>query len=187
MKRCTSCKQGLLEPGFIEELFRAHICSSCGGSWILVEDYLSWKRQNPEYQFPDELKTLSNVVGEDSKRAILCPASGAIMQKLSIMAGSEHRLDYSPAVGGIWLDKGEWELLKSEGLAGSLNFLVTHEWQKKVRESKAQETFSEVYRAKFGDELYSKVKEIREWLYSQEKKTEILAYLTAEDPYSAER
>ncbi|MFA0809600.1 TFIIB-type zinc ribbon-containing protein [Microbulbifer epialgicus] len=187
MKRCTSCKEGVLKPGFIEELFRAHTCSSCGGNWILVEDFLIWKRQNPEHQFPDDLENLNDVVAEDTKRAILCPVSGVIMQKFKIMSGSEHRLDYSAMVGGIWLDKGEWELLKAEGLAGSLNFLVTHEWQKKIRSTKAQETFSEIYKARFGEELYAKVKDVREWLHSQEQKIDILAYLTAEDPYSAER
>ncbi|MCO1333005.1 hypothetical protein MO867_01505 [Microbulbifer sp. OS29] len=155
----------------------------------MIEDFLAWKRQNPDYQFSDNLdmETLSEVAAEDTKRAILCPIAGVIMQKIRIQAGSEHRLDYSPAVGGIWLDKGEWELLKTEGLAGSLNFLVTHEWQMQIRESKAQETFSEIYRSKFGNELYSKMKEVREWLYSQEHKADILAYLNAEDPYSAKR
>ncbi|WP_444938129.1 TFIIB-type zinc ribbon-containing protein [Microbulbifer sp. JMSA002] len=187
MKRCTSCKKGVLKPVVIEQLFRAHTCSSCGGNWILVEDYLTWKRKNPEYQFSDNIAVLNEIVAEDTKKAILCPVTGMIMQKLKITAGSEHRLDYSPTVGGIWLDKGEWELLRAEGLAASLNSLVTHEWQKKVRDTRAQETFSEVYRSRFGEELYDKVKEIREWLHSQEKKADILAYLTAEDPYSAER
>ncbi|WP_226643669.1 hypothetical protein [Microbulbifer variabilis] len=187
MRRCTSCKEGVLKPDLIEGLFRAYTCSNCEGNWILVEDYLTWKRKNPEYQFPEKLKGLSEVVAEDTKRAILCPVSGVIMQKFKIVAGSEHRLDYSPAVGGIWLDKGEWELLKAEGLADSLNFLVTNEWQKKVRDSNARGTFSEVYRKRFGEETYGKVKEFREWLQTQENKADITAYLVAEDPYSAER
>ncbi|WP_445355306.1 hypothetical protein ACJJI5_00975 [Microbulbifer sp. EKSA008] len=187
MKRCTSCKDGVLKPGSIEELFRGYTCSSCEGNWILIEDYLSWKRQNPEYKFPEDISNLNDVVAEDTKRAILCPVSGSIMQKIKIIASSEHRIDYSTVVGGVWLDKGEWDLLKAEGLAGSLNFLVTHEWQKKIRENKAQETFSEMYRSKFGDDLYDKAKEVRKWLNSTEQKADVLAYLNAEDPYSAER
>ncbi|AWF79441.1 hypothetical protein BTJ40_00570 [Microbulbifer sp. A4B17] len=187
MKRCTSCKNGVLKSGFIEELFRAYTCSSCEGNWILIEDYLSWKIQNPEYKFSEDVSNLNDVIAEDTKRAILCPVSGSIMQKIKIIASSEHRIDYSTVVGGVWLDKGEWDLLKLEGLAGSLNFLVTHEWQKKIRESKAHETFSERYRSKFGDELYGKVKEVRKWLYEEAQRIDILAYLNAEDPYSAER
>ncbi|WP_444920640.1 zf-TFIIB domain-containing protein [Microbulbifer sp. CnH-101-G] len=187
MKRCTSCKNGVLKAGFLEELFRAHTCSNCGGNWILVEDYLTWKRKNADYQFSDNLDVLNEEVAGDTKKAILCPVSGVIMQKFKITAGNEHRLDYSPAVGGIWLDKGEWELLKAEGLADSLNFLVTNEWQKKLRDSNARETFSEVYRKRFGEETYGKVKEFREWLQNQENKADITAYLVAEDPYSAER
>lgn len=187
MMKCTSCSQGFLKPTFIDALFRAHSCSSCEGNWVLIQDYVAWKERNPEYQFTDNLQSVDESGAEDSKKAMLCPVSGAIMQKFRIAADSEHRLDYSAAVGGIWLDRGEWELLKEKGLAGSLNAVVTQQWQHRIREQNASESFAEIYRHKFGEDLYSKVKEVREWLQSQEQKADIRAYLLAEDPYSAER
>lgn len=187
MMRCTSCGNGVLKPSFVDELFRAHTCSSCGGNWILIGDYLAWKENNPEHRFADNLDTFDESESSESKKAMLCPVSGAIMQKFRIVAGSEHRLDYSASVGGLWLDTGEWELLKAKGLAGSLNAVVTRQWQNKVRRESARENFAEMYRQKFGEELYGKVREVREWLQSQEQKADIRAYLLAEDPYSAER
>lgn len=187
MMRCTSCKSGVLKPNFIDELFRAHTCSSCGGSWVLIQDYVAWKERNPEYKFPENLTAFDESETSDTKQAMLCPVSGAIMQKFRISAGNDHRLDYSAAVGGLWLDKGEWELLKAEGLAGSLNAVVTQQWQNKVRQDSARENFSEIYKLKFGEDLYSKIREVREWLQSQEQKADIRAYLLAEDPYSAEK
>ncbi|WP_245556355.1 TFIIB-type zinc ribbon-containing protein [Algicola sagamiensis] len=109
------------------------------------------------------------------------------MRKLRISAQHAHRLDYSNSVGGIWLDKGEWELLKAEGLAGSLNAIVTQTWQNKIRQETALNNFVEIYESKFGKETYKKAKEIRQWLQSQPQKADLRAYLLAEDPYSAEK
>lgn len=120
---CTKCKTGALQPSFLDGLFRAHTCSDCGGNWILVEDFVAWKEQNSEFQFAAE-HTVSEDT-EDTKKALLCPATGTIMRKFKITASTAHRVDYSAPVGGIWLDKGEWDLLKSEGVAGALNNVVT--------------------------------------------------------------
>ncbi|MGL6159285.1 zf-TFIIB domain-containing protein [Microbulbifer sp.] len=186
MRKCTSCNSGVLKPHFLDELFRAHICSACGGNWILIEDYVAWKEHNPQHTFPSDLD-FAQVDVADSRKALLCPVSGAIMQKFRISSRSDRRVDYSPAVGGLWLDKGEWELLKSEGLAGSLNAVVTHQWQQKVRQESARGTFSEIYRQKFGEEVYEKIKDLRAWLQAQPQKADLRAYLLAEDPYSAEK
>ena len=51
--RCTSCKSGNLNPSYVDELFRAHTCDNCGGNWILIEDYISWKESHPDHEFAD--------------------------------------------------------------------------------------------------------------------------------------
>jgi len=95
------------------------------------------------------------------------------MTKCKITAQSSHRIDYSVSAGGIWLDKGEWQLLKNEGLAGHLNTLVTQSWQNKVRDQTTRDNFGDMYLQQFGEETYQKIQDMREWL--------------AEDPYSARR
>ena len=182
--KCTSCKQGSLVPSFIEGQFRAHTCPSCNGYWILIEAYISWKERNKDYEFSN---TIEFEESDDTKSAILCPVTGIIMRKFRLSASNDHRIDYSSAVGGIWLDKGEWELLKQEGLAGSLNAVVTEHWQKKIRENSARDNFSDIYAEKFGKETYKKISEIRAWLLTQDNKADLRAYLLAEDPYSAQK
>lgn len=180
---CTSCKVGKLNPSYIDQLFRAHTCENCGGNWILIEDYVFWKENNPQYQFEGaEVAELP-----DSNRALICPMSGSIMRKLRISKDSSHKLDYSAAVGGVWLDKGEWQLLKKSGLAGSLNGILTEHWQNKIKEQKAEETFDTLYLSKFGLEDYEKIKELRAWFNAHPKKSDLRAFLLAEDPYSASR
>lgn len=117
---------------------------------------------------------------------MLCPDTGSLMQRYRMSARHHHRLDYSAAVGGIWLDKGEWDLLKSEGLAGSLNALVTDHWQRKLKNTSAREAFTTLYEGKFGED-YAKIREIRQWLSAHPRKADVRAYLLAADPYSAER
>ncbi len=181
---CTSCNSGFLKPSFIEGQFRAHTCTDCAGNWILIEDYVAWLERNPDYQFSENIAFESEAT--DTKKALICPVSGTIMRKFRISATNKHRIDYSSAVGGIWLDRGEWELLKIEGLAGSLNAVVTRQWQSQIRENSAEQNFRNLYKDKFGIDTYEKVREFRSWLNEQPQKADLRAYILAEDPYSAE-
>ena len=182
--KCTSCKQGSLQPAYLDQLFPCHTCDHCGGNWVMLADYLAWKETHPDFTFNAEA---GESVAEDHKQAMLCPVSGGLMVKYRISAHSDHRLDLSPAVHGIWLDKGEWALLKQAGLAGNLNRIFTDPWQRRIREESARETFVHLYEREFGVEDYAKVKAFREWLWQHPHKLKLLAYLNDEDPYSALR
>ncbi|MFD2178003.1 hypothetical protein [Veronia pacifica] len=182
---CTNCENGRLEPDFIEGQFRAHTCSACEGNWILIEDFVCWKERHPDYQFAENIEFSADA--SETKKALLCPVTGSIMRKFRISASNAHRVDYSNAVGGIWLDKGEWELLKSEGLAGSLNAVVTQQWQSRIREQNAEQQFVDLYNDKFGEDSYQKVKSLRDWLNQHPQKADLRAYLLADNPYSAEK
>ncbi|WDE11810.1 zf-TFIIB domain-containing protein [Thalassomonas haliotis] len=181
--KCTNCNTGELVPSFIDGLFRAHTCSGCKGNWILIQDYVGWKERNPEFAFDNEV----NYQVDDSKGANLCPMTGAIMRKFRISASNTYRIDYSSGVGGVWLDSGEWELIKEEGLAGSLNAVLTSHWQRNIRQISTRDNFYEIYLEKFGQEAYDKIKDLRSWLNRQPNKAELRAYLLAEDPYTTEK
>ncbi len=181
---CTSCQEGTLTPSFMDGQFRAHTCTRCGGNWILVEDFANWKERHPDYEFSNNYHW-SEENSPESSRALLCPVTGSIMRKFRISAETNHRIDYSAAVGGIWLDRGEWELLKSEGLAGTLNNVVTQHWQNRIRQESTHSNFEAIYQARFGQQDYDQIKEIRAWLNSHPQRADLRSYLLAEDPYSA--
>jgi Zn-finger nucleic acid-binding protein len=172
----------LVRPSFLDDLFRAHTCKDCAGNWLLIEDYVAWKERNPEHAFSQQ--ALFQV--ENTKKALLCPMTGAIMQKYRISHDSDHHLDYSASVGGVWLDRGEWEYLKKHKLAGSLNKVFTSQWQKSIRANCARITFSDIYKEKFGEETYAKARQIREWLNNHPCKTDLRSYILSDDPYSTE-
>jgi Zn-finger nucleic acid-binding protein len=181
---CPKCENGSLVPSYLELFFCVHTCDSCGGNWLLIEDYVNWKEQYSEHHWVDV--NVSEDI-DDSVKALLCPLSGLIMRKLKITKDSTHRLDYSAAVGGVWLDNGEWDMLKKAGLAGSLNTILTEHWQQIIRSQRSEDTFDMLYLAKFGEQDYEKIKSLRTWLINHPKKADIRSFLLAVDPYSARR
>ncbi|MFK7976411.1 MAG: zf-TFIIB domain-containing protein [Halioglobus sp.] len=178
--KCPSCKTDSLEPAFIEKQFRAHSCSTCSGDWILIEDFVYWSERS-EVAPPEQ--DAAGYLPEDSKNALICPVTGTIMQKYRISNASDHKLDYSPQVGGVWLDAGEWQFLKGQGLASQIGRIFTDSWQSQLRAKDTQATFVSLYERKFGTDDYRKAQEVRAWLASSDKKAELRAYLLAEDPY----
>lgn len=180
---CTQCLSGVLKPSFIDGLFRTHTCTHCGGNWILIEDFVTWKERNPDHEFTEEPDWQAEA-SEDTREALLCPVTGGFMTKFKITAQSEHKIDYSASVGGIWLDKGEWDLLKSAGLASTLNRIVTRHWQRNIAKESSKDSFEGIYLAKFGQPGYEKIKAMKAWLDEQPNKAGLRAYLLAKDPYS---
>lgn len=182
--RCTRCKQGNLQDAKLEELFPCRTCDACGGNWILLKDYLQWKDRNPNHDFA---KATVETIPEAPKHAFVCPVTGSLMVPYRISTNTQHRIDLSPRINGIWLDKGEWSLLKAEGLAGSLNRIFTEPWQRRIRADASKETFAAMYAENFGESDYAKIREIRAWLAGHARRDGLLAYLNDEDPYSALR
>ncbi|MCW5211638.1 zf-TFIIB domain-containing protein [Desulfobulbus sp. TB] len=178
--KCTSCKKGSLIPAYLDQLFPCHTCSHCAGNLVMLSDYLRWLEDNEN---PDFIHASDAVVeAEETSSVMICPKSSALMVKYKISQHNDHRLDLSSAINAVWLDKGEWELLKKEGLAGKLNEIFTASWQNSVREAQISDTLTMLYEKKFG-ENYEKIKIFKEMIDKMERKSEVIAYLIAEDPY----
>ena len=176
--QCTSCHKGQLQPAYLDTLFPCHSCTHCGGNLILLSDYLRWKANAPEQeQVAIEIDT------SDTQRAMLCPKTGSLMLKYRISHKTERKLDLSPLINAIWLDKGEWELLKSEGLTLSLNAIFTEQWQKNIRAHKTKDTLSAHYQMVFGDD-YATLAQFKLQLDKMKNKPEAIPYLLADAPYS---
>lgn len=187
--QCTSCKQGTLQPAYLDALFQSHHCSHCEGDFVLIPDYLRWLKQaiNDNKEIASQLVTGVETIDEDSindtQRMILCPITGRMMTKYKISATSSHYLDYSPTVQGIWLDKGEWTLLVANGLADQLHKIFTDHWQLEIRAQESHNMLEKLHREKFGDTDYQKIKEFRSWMNNHEKKADIIAYIAADTTF----
>lgn len=185
MMQCPSCQQGKLADAQLEQFLPCKTCNQCGGHWLLLIDYLAWQETT---QFQEDAEQVDNKVEVDeSTQALICPVTGTLMTKYRISSKTSHKIDFSMAANGIWLDSGEWDLLKQQNLAHKLNNIFTEPYQKHIRDELACENFALFYQHQFGEEAYKQIKSFREWLNQQAKRDEIIAYLIAEDPYAVIR
>ncbi len=180
--KCTACGNADLKPSYLEGLIPCHTCESCSGNLLMLTDYLRWLEQNDNPEFVS--KAVGEVEAEESEKALICPKTGGIMTKYKIAVDSDHRLDYSPRLNAVWMDDGEWELIKQKGLAGRLNQVFTDHWQKDLVSQESAEILAALYERKFG-EHYPEIKAFRAKLEQYPQKHEVLAYLMADDPYEA--
>ncbi len=146
----------------------------------MLTDYLRWMEINDNPEFVNASDIV--VQADETSSAMVCPKTSVLMLKYRISKDTEHRLDLSPSINAIWLDKGEWALLKNQGLAGKLNEIFTDSWQRKIREARTSETLRLLYEKKFG-ENYAEIKTFKTMLDGLENKSEVIAYLISDDPY----
>jgi len=168
---------GLLIDSQIEPGLFAYTCPQSGGVWIPLQSYLDWKEHHghdPAAPPPDYASALS----DDSKRpTLICPESGNLLIRYKVGHGLHFHIDVSPKTGGIWLDRGEWEALKSKGLHIELNHIFTTSYQQRIRTQEREEALENLFRKQIGDEDYSKVVGIKQWLARHPKRRHIRCYL----------
>lgn len=178
--KCTACDEGNLVAAYLDGLFACQTCDSCGGNLLMLSDYLRWRENNKDHQIEPGEKVY--IEADETSKVMICPITGKLMTKYLFSAENEHRLDLSPSINAIWMDKGEWELLKNEGAAGNLGRVFTGHWQKEIRSMQSEDVMESLYARRFG-EHYEAVKQFRKQLESLDNKHEIIAYLAADDPY----
>ena len=181
--KCTACKSGTLIPAYLDSLLPCHTCDNCGGSLLRMVDYFRWQEQGGFKDSSKEKLAELDIEAEETSKAILCPKTGGLMTKYRISKDTDHRLDFSAPLNAVWMDKGEWDLLKQNGLAGRLNNVFTSHWQQEIRSQESAEVMEELYRRRFGKD-YQALLEFRERLSEMENKSDAIAFLAADDPFS---
>lgn len=177
---CPRCKTSPLRPAMLDASLACHTCTKCGGSYLRMQDYLNWKASAVHAEVTGELELDTR----DHDEAMPCPEAGRIMLKYEVSKNSAHRIDYSRYANAVWLDAGEWNLLKLEGLTEQLNEIFTDAYQAALRAAQVKESLDDMYRYKFGDAAYEDLKGMRSWLVSQGQRSDMLSFLMAQDPYT---
>jgi Zn-finger nucleic acid-binding protein len=161
-----------LEPGLL-----VYECPKSGGLWIPLQAYLAWKeRQPPGSDAPREGAT--RVFHDDSsQQTLICPESGRLLLRYRVGHDLGFHIDRSPATGGVWLDKGEWEALKSKGLHVALHLIFTAAYQHQIRSAEYVQKMTETFRERIGAADFSKVAEFGAWLARHPRRRDISCYL----------
>jgi Zn-finger nucleic acid-binding protein len=162
-----------IEPGLT-----AYECPKSGGFWIPLQSYTAWQEKHPSQPPDASVNANAPMLPDDSgRRALICPESGRLLLRYRVGHGLQFHIDRSPATGGVWLDKGEWEALKSKGLHSSLHLIFTASYQRHVRSSEYDESLKETFRDRIGAQDFAKVAEFGSWLTSHPKRRDICCYL----------
>ena len=141
----------------LSENLLAFQCPETSGIFLPISSYTLWLSKQPasELPSPDEV-SIEHDSSTDSKNVLICPESGAIMQRYRVTANTPFYIDRSPS-GSIWLDKGEWESLKSVGLTKCLNRIFTAPWQDAIRQKESEDNRTQLYQDKLGEDLYQQI------------------------------
>jgi len=161
-----------IEPGL-----SAYACPKSGGVWIPLEHYQAWKDLHRDREEPLPVGYKPVIDDDSARRALICPESGRLLIRYRVGGGWSFHVDLSPVTGGVWLDRGEWEALKSKGLHSELNFIFTASYQRQVRNAEYEEALNQTFADRIGIEDFQKVVEIKRWLNAHPKRRDICCYL----------
>ena len=161
-----------IEPGL--EAWR---CPVSGGVWIPLQAYLRWQAMEPRPKSIDADSPSPELLNDSMQRALICPESGRLMLRYRVGHGLPFHLDRSPATGGVWLDAGEWEALRKQGLSRRLHLIFTAAYQRAVRSEEYQQRMEEVFLARIGAQDFGRVAEFKKWILSHPRRYEISCYL----------
>ena len=102
------------------------------------------------------------------------------MTKYRVSSRHNNRLDLCGHCDEAWLDKGEWQLLKSLNLGEQMPLVFTEQWQRRVRKQASEDLRRQRFVSLVGEEAIQEADKVREWLKDQPQRTQILQYLNFE-------
>jgi Zn-finger nucleic acid-binding protein len=174
--------EGEIEPGLT-----AFICPESGGIWIPLQSYVNWQEQHRAEPTSVPQQFAPEITDDSKRRAYICPESGRVLLRYKVGHGLNFHIDRSPVSGGVWLDKGEWEALKSKGLHTQIHLIFTASYQRQVRTAEYDQTIEDNFKNRIGAPQYEKVVAFKEWLATQPKRREIVSYLLSLDEQENEK
>jgi len=156
----------------------AYECPVSGGVWIPLQSFLNWRDRQGEAEFSMP-EGYAPVIADDSNNpALICPESGRLLIRYRVGQGLRFHLDRSPATGGVWLDRGEWEALRSRGLHRELHLIFTASYQRRIRSAAYDERLEETFAARIGPHNLEKVVQFKDWLLAHPRRRDIWCYLS---------
>ncbi len=187
MTACPKCKTASLHLVHRDDQPPVSECRTCGGMWLRANEYTRWLRtQTPgQFDLKEAEKASERFRVTDSERVAVCPDCGHLLRRYKVASNIDFELERCSNCNGVWLDKNEWEVLEAAGLHDEINQVFTQPWQKHIQDEQAALRLDRMYRERFGELDYEKVKGMREWLQGHPNRNMLIAYLLDKDPYSA--
>ena len=165
-----------LQKSTLEDGIVVHRCLQSGGLYITLQDYWGWLKEQPERLAHLPASEMDDSVIEAEAKVKLCPETGTIMMRCKVGNGFDFYIDRSKT-GGIWLDVGEWEALKSRQFHDELHLIFTEPWQQKIRDWEEAQLTQKLLNEKLGTELLTELDALKAVLANHPEKAYAIAYL----------
>ncbi len=182
--QCPKCQPQPLRATKLEQGLSAMGCGQCNGAFVTLLYYRDWIERTPLVEssiLKEKAMATALIEVNDSKSALCCPKCSRLMSKFKITGESENRIDLCSNCDEVWLDGGEWELLKIFELSRKMPLVFTEQWQRKLRKQATQEAREQrLLKVVSRDELDEAVK-IREWLVEHPSREQILFFISQDD------
>ncbi len=172
---CPQCKGYQLEPVEIEPGLIAAKCSKCNGTQLPLMNYRFWLDRFSGVGNDSDALEIQEV--EDNQKALACPKCSRFMTKFKVGVNTTNRIDLCTGCDEVWLDKGEWRLLKQLDLHDKLPKIFTDAWQRNIRIERQQDFIDQRYKALLGELDFKTLSEFKKWLDQHAEKEQIKQYL----------
>ncbi|MEM1446838.1 MAG: zf-TFIIB domain-containing protein [Planctomycetota bacterium] len=163
--RCPIHPNTSLEPQTIEPGIEVMTCPKCQGIWMSMAAYWDWRKT-----LKDPLPNLqaerggSDVALVDSEAGKRCPFDGAFLIRHQVGHGIDFHVDRCGRCGGIWLDAGEWETLRTRQMHDDLHLIFTSSWQAEVRRQRRAKADEQLLLDRLGQADYRRAVETKNWI-----------------------
>jgi len=165
-----------LQPKEIEPGLNAFVCPESGGVWIPLPAYFAWREQQPATPGMAAQDYAPAPADDSKRRALICPESGRVLLRYKAGHGLNFHVDRSPATGSVWLDKGEWEALKSKNLHTHIHEIFTASYQREIRSTEYEQSIEDGFKEQIGKD-FGRVEEFKNWLVAHPRRRQIFSYL----------
>jgi Zn-finger nucleic acid-binding protein len=177
--RCPKQKNTELVASKLDHDLKCSHCQSCKGYWLSADDYEAWRSQQNKPKKPlSKLDfSLEFKPSEYDSKAGLCPECGSYLARTRIDLQEPFYLERCPGCGGMWLDQGEWEVIKKLNLHVVLPHVFSSQWQIVMREMLQAEQERKAVVEKLGKDLAEQLFKLTDAIESHEHGDFAAAYI----------
>ena len=175
--QCLVCEGEYLRPKYIDHNLEVFSCSGCSGIWIPAKAYWNWIHSlNTLLPEKPESATLDIPVFDTNVMKI-CPDCGHFLTKRKVGHGLNFHIDRCQCCGGVWLDKNEWDVLKSRNLHDAIHLIFSQEWQEEILQEEQKRIYESEIEKILGKEDYEILRNFTEKFRYSPRKHVVLAYV----------
>jgi Zn-finger nucleic acid-binding protein len=163
---CPKDKNTALVDHVLDGGLAAFHCPACGGNWLSGDRYKAWQQQQPQ-ELQNAAPMLMDVPFESSPtdtQAALCPECTHYLSRMKIGQKHSFYVERCSNCGGIWCDRGEWEVLQKMGLHGSIEQIFSADWKIRIKELEYADRERQATIEKLGEDIAERVFELAELL-----------------------